>query len=117
MTNYAGVTASGRRIYIRDPDRSLAFAILADTHRDGRLRIVARVEDGQYPAIRCARGAVHEGPCEWTERVTMSSREYAESRVHWWTHVTRTAAELVKLQPTKGHRRTIADRGGSDGSG
>lgn len=105
-TRYVGFLASGKRVYVREGrrrrrglGRPLALAIFADERRDGRLRLVDRVEDVEHQTLRCINGESHDGPCCWVESVSLSAREYADTRVHWWRHVARATAEAVVLRP------------------
>lgn len=110
---FVGRLESGARVYVYrsrndQSDAPLAFAVFADTGRDGKMRIVARFHDPSQDAdasparqMYCANGHEHKPySCHWT-RVPeqLSPREHARWSAHWWTHVGNTRAEVVELKP------------------
>lgn len=105
----SGKLASGKRVYVRrlKGDRSdapIAFAVFADTERDGKMRLVARFHDPTRPSqgrAYCAAGTEHGlSSCHWV-RVPepMSPKEAARWCAHWWSHVVEKVSEVVPLVP------------------
>jgi len=110
--SYVGVLTGGKRVYVRPlpGDRSgmpIAFAVYADTGREGKMRLVGRFHD-PMPARRremyCANGMEHgKSACCWTDvPAPLSPLEAARWYAHWWTHVGNAPAEVVELKPTHG---------------
>jgi hypothetical protein len=90
-------TIGVRRVYVTagHSKKPLAFAIYADTNRDGKLRLVARIEDRSYPDELVWNP---ENRC-WQGRRTLTAAEKADQSAIWWREVAHRATMIVTLSP------------------